>query len=1097
MSTLSIQRSVQFQKGLFEQNDRTAWYEAVGNELASRGVSITVGEGANARQVTDAVTLKAAMAELEQRATGSNQSLRNYIIDLVQAIDDVVRPGSTTATSDSFDFSIGKPLAQALGLDDNKRLNYAASSTPFGRRDQASVFQVDGVTLEMTASADRIDLSEVPHMSAETLRGAPVTSGRAGEEVEDTRVITGLTTGETVALARRALNQLQRPDAVVGFTVGLLPLDEMKWDGDAHALRRANPYVSFTLDDSRSYQRFDPGSGEPRVGIGRDFFFDIFMAKKDLRTGRLTKDLQRAELMVRGRIRYNSTVEPTDPSRVDARVLSGMKLGTAVDPDGTKHAIKVDSRVDNPPQATLDGLVEAVQTGLLGEGWSWSGSNISPASVAAYRAAVQRGITDDLGGESDVLAMAPGAVARQIRGRFHLNETRRDALRTSFVETSGPRLQELVDLIGAAAPWQARDGLPSKTDLLAQGQGLLDRSAIVRRVHDAIAEQIRSAQAAGTPVSQELSSLVVDDALVQRLWPTNEAATPFDAKLKRVVADAIRSEFDAFAEAVDELQREIGGTTDRSVREAGSAGDVADYFRHKGAVAKAKASFTSTRTPAEFMGLLRAVLAKPTAERDADLMAMGITLDQANAIDEAALSTTATPEAQAVKGFFGPRRSPAEFMAVVEALLAKPEDEREAQLERIGIGEDQLDDFTAADFASTVELPGNLFSQQTFTQVLKQFDAQLAGPNADAFAAELGAWLADENRPALSQASAVDRPAVLANLRKNLVTAHTEVLHRMVEAAGAWGQALWFKDYRSTMLNIDPGSWNFLIASFDYSEFYDAEVGQALSFRERVSRQPLDEGRMTGAMLSNDIQIELDSESGYTNAIRNAQAQLNGAAARRLVDFAAARQLAEVTVGNADSVERWVAAQAAKTGAELKAFVDDVNAFNKDAGSPIELGAMLTAIKAQLGLSSLLVEFALKREPTLASQDRAAITAWYNRTLTGSQDAQGVLLTQLAAFAAEKGSTENITVETIQGTDLSAFGQPAGTVGAETDDILVERLAVAHEVWSMMKASQRDLSLARGREVQEVLEDNGLRGKGWEPPLKPKGDYAIDAALPS
>ena len=57
------------------------------------------------------------------------------------------------------------------------------------------------------------------------------------------------------------------------------------------------------------------------------------------------------------------------------------------------------------------------------------------------------------------------------------------------------------------------------------------------------------------------------------------------------------------------------------------------------------------------------------------------------------------------------------------------------------------------------------------------------------------------------------------------------VLHRMVEGAGGWAQATWFNNYRQEALNINPQSWNFIIGSMDYTEFYDAKNGQALSFQ--------------------------------------------------------------------------------------------------------------------------------------------------------------------------------------------------------------------------------------------------------------------------
>jgi 3-dehydroquinate synthetase len=121
----------------------------------------------------------------------------------------------------------------------------------------------------------------------------------------------------------------------------------------------------------------------------------------------------------------------------------------------------------------------------------------------------------------------------------------------------------------------------------------------------------------------------------------------------------------------------------------------------------------------------------------------------------------------------------------------------------------------------------------------------------------------------------------------------------MVEGAGGWGQAVWFNNFRQQALGINPQSWNFIIGSMDYTEFYDAKVGQGLSFQERTSRRPLDASKMTGAMISNDIQIELEAEAGYTSAIRKAQYALNGAAAGLMMDSALSKGLPGLAAGDA------------------------------------------------------------------------------------------------------------------------------------------------------------------------------------------------------
>lgn len=1021
MPSITVKRGVQFRPDLFAKSDRNPWFDAVGKELETRGVSLKIGEGANAKVVKDGASLKAAMKELQAQATAANQPLRAYVADLVQAMDDVV-VGGKVKPGDVFDFSKGSGLAKALGMDDTNRSNYAATTTEFGKaaklKPEASL-AIDGVTLQIV-EPQVIDLSTVPHMSAETFKNAPVTYGRDGEEVEDTRVITGLTKDETVALANNALNDLQRPRAVAGLTVGVVPLEEMSWESDAHALRRANPYVSFTLD-TRSYE-VNPNNGQPRVAIGRDFFFDTFMAKKDLKTGKLTKDLQKAELMYRTRIRYGSDKDPF----AGTRVLIGMKEGTAIDASGTKHARKIDSRTDSANQEIFDTLTNSAATGKLGQAWgSWSANNVAPAAASVYRAAVQKGITDNAGGETGVLALEPGAVARQIRGRFHLDETDQSALVSSFQQAGEPRIKELSDLIAAAPDWAASNGQPSKAELSAKAAGLLDRSAIV---------------GAATEGLKKLDpTLTVDKALIDRLWPGQPISSKQDAKLQRVVADAIRGQYDGFAENVDQLQRNIGGNTDRTVRDAGGANDVRDFLRTKAAVSR-------------FMS---------AAERASG---SGVTVGNA-----------------------------ASYVAYAKKVVDMPEGKDKTNLlQSMGVGVNQLKDMTEASFTSPVKVNGELVKQQTFGGFIKEFDAQLAGPNKDAFLAELGKALGNK-APAL--ANATDKAKVAGDIRKNLVAAHAEVLHRMVEGAAGWGQAVWFNNYRQEALNINPQSWNFIIGSMDYTEFYDAKTGQGLSFQDRVSRKPLDGAKMTGAMISNDIQIELEAEAGYTSAIRRAQYALNGAAAGLMMDYALSKGTPGLTAGDAAGFEKWFATQVAKTGAPKQAFIDELNAFAKSKGSAIDYNRVLRPLDEQEKAIRVLTGFAAKKNPQLNVSDRAAVESWYRQQSNQGESELNAFLTEVAQYAADTKSELPLSPELLKTLDFKPFagtnvGQPVTGHASLVDD-----LTIAEEVWTMVKKAQQDLSAARGAEVQRVLKDNNLNGKGWDPPTSAKGDYAIDYAL--
>lgn len=1007
MSTLSVKRGVQFRSDLFNPrtSDRTAWLDAAGKELEKKGLSLKLGDGANAKVVKDSATLQAAIKELTS-ATGTNAA--EYVSEVLEAIDDVVKGDAVVTSGDVFDLTQGSKLSTALGLGDGTAKNYAAALKVSGPQ------AIDGVTAQLWASADGIDLEAVPHLSTESLKGASAAYGRDGEEVEDTRVITGLSKNDVVKLAGDALNDLQRPKAVAGLTLGNTPLDEMSWDSQSHALRRANPYVSFTLD-SRSYE-VNPNSGQPRVAIGRDFFFDTFLAKKDLRTGKLTKDLQKADLMYRTRIRYGSDKDPL----TGTRVLIGMKQGTAI-VDGVKHAAKIDNRTDSASQAIFDGLTNAAQTGVLGE--AWGSSSTAPATISMYRTAVQRGVTDTVGGETNVLALEPGAVARQIRGRFHLNETQSGALLDGFQKAGEPKIQELVKLITAAPDWQASGGKPGKAELLTQANALLDHSSIVA----AAADKLKAID----------PSVTVDKALIDRLWPGQSISTKQDAKLQRAVVDAIRGQYDQFSQNIDDLQQKIGGSEAKSVREAGSATDVMDFMRFKASVTR-------------FMG---------TAERNG-----------------------------ATKG------NAASYVTYAQKVLAMADGKEKTDLlQSMGVGLNQLKDMTEATFTSTVTGNGDLVKKQTVDGFLAEFDAQLAGPNKDAFLAELGTYLAGKKSPALS--TATDKGAVAGDLRKNLVTAHAEVLHRMVEGAGGWAQGVWFNNYRQAALHINAQGWNFIIGSMDYTEFYDAKTGQGLSFQDRVSRKPLDASKMTGAMLSNDIQVELECEEGYTRAIKTAQYAVNGATAGVLMDFALSTNVSGVKADDPATFEKWFTAQMNQRPMQRDAFIADVVAFSKSKGSGIDVNAALTSLADQEKAIAVLTGFAQKKDPTLV--EPAKVQEWIRKQGALGESELNDFLTEVAQYAADQKSDLPLSPNLLKTLEFSPFS--AGNVGKSYADhgTLVDDLNIANEVWSMVKQAQKDLSNARGAEVQKVLKDNGFKDKGWEPPTSAKGDYAINYALPS
>ena len=143
----------------------------------------------------------------------------------------------------------------------------------------------------------------------------------------------------------------------------------------------------------------------------------------------------------------------------------------------------------------------------------------------------------------------------------------------------------------------------------------------------------------------------------------------------------------------------------------------------------------------------------------------------------------------------------------------------------------------------------------------------------------------------------------------------------------------------------------------------------------------------------------------------------------------------------------------------------------------------------------VLTGFAAKKNPQLNVSDRAAVESWYRQQSNQGESELNAFLTEVAQYAADTKSEIPLSPELLKTLDFKPFagtnvGQPVTGHASLVDD-----LSIAEEVWTMVKKAQQDLSAARGSEVQRVLKDNNLNGKGWDPPTSAKGDYAIDYAL--
>lgn len=214
------------------------------------------------------------------------------------------------------------------------------------------------------------------------------------------------------------------------------------------------------------------------------------------------------------------------------------------------------------------------------------------------------------------------------------------------------------------------------------------------------------------------------------------------------------------------------------------------------------------------------------------------------------------------------------------------------------------------------------------------------------------------------------------------------------------------------------------------------------------------------------------------------------------MDYALEKKVSGLFVGDAAGFERWVAVSAGLPDQERKAFLDDVTAFARAKGSPIDIAGELNQLVEQESAIRVLVGFAKLKNPALDVTNRKAVQDWYRAQTRVSEAQLNDFLTEVARYAAAEGSDIPLSPNLLRTLDFTAFteayvGRPTGEHAALIDD-----LRSAEEVWAMVKKAQQDLSLARGQEVQRVLRDNDLRNKGWDPPTKPKGDYAIDYVLP-
>lgn len=592
MTTLHVKRGLEFRADLYSSRDRTKWLEAAGKELAARGASVKIGEGAGAVELKNEADLLAFYGRYEADPSGTAQAvglpagreLHAYIADLVQALDDVVKPSSSVTAGDVVDLSTTGDLAKVLGLD-QKGVRYASGSSEFGKSaPPEGAMSVLGV--QLSRHAQPIDpLAGAPFIDASTFASGTGMTGRDSLEFEAVRKLEGLDAKALVELMRSerggrpVLNRMRKADYAEAFSVGYsgISLDEMRWDGDAHRVRQKNPYVSLTVESGRMEK--DEEDSEWEVSQGTDFFWDrYYVAKDPTRPG---KDaLLDNDMMVRARVRY-------DEGGVVRRVLIQAKTGTDVDDNGVKSAGKADIRRDNPAAEDVAGLDQAVRSGKAK--WSWAGREEPiDALSGVYQDLKAKGELPDVGPHEDVLLLDVGAHVFSVRSRYHLDETRPDA-QLSMFKACHEKIGEALELAKAAG-----SSLPDadRKQIVDLAQGLMDRSLLVERAKERLL--------ALDP------QMTVDAATVAALMPsTSRSASKLESQKRRVVANVLQQSYGELAELIDEKRRDIAGDRDDDARAFDFESEAMDYLR------ATDPSLKYTRTVGPFLKKLDETLAGP------------------------------------------------------------------------------------------------------------------------------------------------------------------------------------------------------------------------------------------------------------------------------------------------------------------------------------------------------------------------------------------------------------------------------------------------------------------------------------------------------
>ncbi|CAN5922017.1 hypothetical protein BH11MYX4_BH11MYX4_27940 [soil metagenome] len=441
------------------------------------------------------------------------------------------------------------------------------------------------------------DLAGKPFIEQGTFTGPSSGFARNGVETEATFAASCLDGRALVKVlhattdGRTGYQKLRTPNAEAAYAVEY-GVDQMPWDGDAHDLREATPFMWLTIEPGR----FEPDSvtGQRELSLGTDIMDDAYYDTPDF----LLSD---NDMELRARARWDTPTEIR-------RLLIGNKVGSSVDPLGIKKAAKEDMRRDSASPENIASLDLDARRGFVK--WSGGTDQVAVPVRQIYEKLAASAKLPDVGAHKAVLLLEAKIHIRQVRSRLHLNEASWGSVRA--VQQLGP--DRLTKLTAQIAKARAAAAIPAANqaavaDWEKKAGRALDGSLLAERA----AEAVKRADPAADTSPAGLLALAT--------FASSSTFTDEQLEARRVVSEEQSKIYHELGTELDAVRRVIAVASDRALEN-----EPPRFVRwlksaDNAALGTTKSQLALLRTYDRFVELHAALVALPQATRDAQLAA--------------------------------------------------------------------------------------------------------------------------------------------------------------------------------------------------------------------------------------------------------------------------------------------------------------------------------------------------------------------------------------------------------------------------------------------------------------------------------------------